>query len=212
MWDDKMLESQHLIAPIIVENPSDDPDFIQLVRQVVSTELEAKAVHGLFVIRIDNWFDYKWRLFSGTGRVGFGHYTGLAAYDPDTALDAFYRGGTKSTFPPFTPNRIISEAFYGKDGKGVYVLDENGPWVHSTYRSRSIANLQQRITTHNNSSLFVWFSANTLTNRRGSLMIYRANGKVITSWYASFFLDGHWRAVRTLGISRQVLLRFLQHS
>jgi hypothetical protein len=206
MWDDHIVAS-HLIAPIILETPSDDPDFIQLVRQAVSTELEAKATHGLFLIRIDNWFDSKWRMFAGIGRVEFDDGGVLGR---DTALDSFYRGGSKSTFPPFTPNRIISEEFYGKDENGVYVLDENGPWVHFTYRRRSSANLQQRITAHNNSSLFVWFSSNTLTNRRGSLMIYRANGRVITSWYASFFLDGHWRAVRTHGISRQVLLRFLE--
>jgi len=196
------------MAPIISKNPSDDPDFIQLVQQAVSTELDAKAVRGLFLIRIDNWFDYKWRLFSGIGRVAFDD-GGLLGRD--TALDSFHRGGNKSTFPPFAPNRIISEAFYRKDENGVYVLDENGPWVHFTCRKRSSANLQQRIITHNNSALFVWFSSSTLKNRRGSLMIYRANGRVITSWYASFFLDGHWRAVRTQGISRQ-LLRFLEHS
>jgi hypothetical protein len=207
MCGDKTGES-HCIVPIILENPSDDPDFIQLVRQVVSTELEAKAVHGLFLIRLDNWFDAKWRMFSGIGRVP---YDDGGVLGRDTALDTFYRGGSKTTFPPFTPNRIISEAFYGKDENGDYVLDEDGPWVHFTYRKRSSANLQQRITTHNNSSLFVWFSSKALTNRRGSLMIYRANGRVITSWYASFFLDGHWRAVRTDGISRPVLPRLLQH-
>ena len=201
----------YLVAPTIPNIVTDDLAFIQLVQRAVSAELEGKAVHGLFLIRIDNWFDHKWRNFSGKGRVALGHHTGLT-YAPDTALDAFHRKGTKSTFPPFTPNRVISENFYRNDGNGVYVLDKNGPWVHSPLRQRSSANLHQRITTHNNSALFVWFSSNALANRRGSLMIYRANGTIITSWYASFLLNGQWQVVRTEGISRQHLLRWLEPS
>jgi hypothetical protein len=206
-----MVEARHLVSPTIANIAADDLEFIRLVRHAVSAELEGKAVHGLFLIRIDNWFDHKWRNFSGKGRVAFGHYTGLT-YNPDTALDAFHREGTKSTFPPFTPNRIISQHFYSKDENGVYVLDENGPWVHSPSTERSSANLHRRITTNNNSCLFVWFSSNALANRRGSLMIYRANGKIITSWYASFSLNGRWRVVQTQGISRQHLLRWLELS
>jgi hypothetical protein len=207
-----MIEAEHLLAPPIVDIAADDLAFIQLVRHVVSAELEGKAAHGLFLIRIDNWFDHKWRNFSGTGRVAFGHFTALEAYDPDTALDAIYRDSAKSTFPPFTPNRIVAQDFYRKDENGVYVLDGNGPRVHSASRERSSANLHRRITTHNNSCLFVWFSSNALTNRRGSLMIYRANGTIVTSWYASFSLNGKWRVVQTQGISRQLLLRWLERS
>jgi hypothetical protein len=198
-----------LTAPTIPIITSDDLGFIELVRLSVSAELEAKAVHGLFLIRIDNWFDCKWRNFSGNGRVAYGHYTGLS-YDPDTALDAFHWKDTKSTFPPFTPNRIVSQNFYAKDENGIYLLDENGPWVHAGWRESSSANLHRRIATHNNSALFVWFSSNALVNRRGSLMIYRANGTIITSWYASFSLNGQWRIVQTEGISRQLLHGWLK--
>lgn len=41
-------------------------------------------------------------------------------------------------------------------------------------------------------------------------MVYRANGRSMTSWYAAFSLsDNEWRAVRTDGITRQNLLRWL---
>ncbi len=72
-----MVEAQHLVAPMIADIPADDLEFIQLVRHAVSAELEGKAVHGLFLIRIDNWFDHKWRNFSGKGRVALGHYIAL---------------------------------------------------------------------------------------------------------------------------------------
>ena len=116
---------------------------------------------------------------------------------------------TKSTFPPFTPNRVISQDFYRKDLNGAYVLEKDGPWVHSSARQRSAANLHKRIATHNNSCLFVWLSSNTLANRRGSLMVYRAYGRVITSWYSSFSCEAEWRLVRTQGISHQYLSNWL---
>jgi hypothetical protein len=140
--------------------------------------------------------------------VAFGEYMGTW-FNRDTALDEFHQQGTKSTFPPFTPNRVTTHDFYKKDENGAYVLDEDGPWVHSSARERSSANLHKRIITHNSSCVFVWFSSNTLADRRGSLMIYRVNGRIITSWYSSFSCDVDWRLVRTEGISRQHLTGWL---
>jgi hypothetical protein len=205
------MDDLQLQRPLIPNVPADDPQFIELVSRAVAGEPEAKTVHGLFVIRIDNWFDHKWLNFSGIGRVAFGQYMGTW-FDRDTALDEFHQQGAKSTFPPFTPNRVITQDFYRKGENGAYVLDENGPWVHSSARERSSANLDKRIITHNNSCLFVWFSSSTLANRRGSLMIYRANGRIIGSWYSSFSCDVDWGLVRTEGISRQHLAGWLAPS
>jgi hypothetical protein len=202
-------EHHHLLGPRLATLSEDDSAFIKLVSQAISGELEAKAVLGLFVVRIDNWFDHKWLNFSGKGRVAFGHFTGFAACDPETALDEFHRKGPQSTFPPFTPNRVIAQDFYRKDQHGSYVLEDDGPWIHSAAREMSSTNLHKRIAKHHNSCLFVWFSLNTLANRRGSLMVYRANGRIITSWYASFSCDSEWRVVRTQGIARQHLLGWL---
>jgi hypothetical protein len=43
-------------------------------------------------------------------------------------------------------------------------------------------------------------------------MIYRANGTIMTSWYASFSLNSQWRVMQTQGISRQLLLGWLASS
>src|SRR5271170_4923690 len=66
--------------------PADDPQFIGFVRRAVVGELEAKPVHGLFVIRINNWFDHKWLNYSAIGRVAYGQTTDVASCNPDTAL------------------------------------------------------------------------------------------------------------------------------
>ena len=207
-----MKENQQLLRPSLATVPEDDPAFVSLVGLVISGELGAKPVHGLFVVRIDNWFDHNWLNFSGIGRVAFGHYYNLPSFDRDTALDEFRRTGPQSTFPPFTPNRVIAQDFYGINDAGVYVLDKDGPWIHSSAPETSSTNLHKRIATHNNSCLFVWFSSNTLANRRGSMMVYRANGTIITSWYASFSYEGQWRVVRTQGVARQHLLGWLAPS
>src|SRR5271165_3435238 len=139
-----------LPKPLISNLPGDDPRFTDLVGRAVAGEVDAQTALGLFIIRIDNWFDHRWLNFSGKGRVAYGP-TGIPSYDPDTALDEFHRQGTKTTFPPFNPNRVITQDFYRR-GATSYALEEDGPWVHSAAKERSSANLRRRIATHNNSS------------------------------------------------------------
>src|SRR6266571_4801101 len=93
-----MGDDRQSLGPIIPALSADAPPFIELVRRAISGELEAMAVRGLFVVRIDNWFDHKWL-----------YYSGKAAYDPDAALDEFPRKGRQFIFPPFTPNRVIAQ-------------------------------------------------------------------------------------------------------
>ena len=95
------------VQPIELEIPShegDDPQFVDLVRWIISAELELKPVQEIIVIRIDNWFDHKWLDFSGIGRVAFGTYYDFPT--PDRALDEFRQ--RKKTFPPFSPKRVIA--------------------------------------------------------------------------------------------------------
>src|SRR5690348_1625091 len=108
--------------------PNDDPHFIDLMCRAISAELEINAAQEVFVIRIDNWFDHKWLNFSGVGRVAFGWNAGCRD-NTDTALDEFRQ--QKTTFPPFSPNRIIAEHYFTRAVEGSYSLTENAPLVHS---------------------------------------------------------------------------------
>ena len=94
------MEDLQLQRPLIVGLPEDedDPRFIDVVGRAVSAELETKPVHGLFVIRIDNWFDHKWLNFSGIGRVLFGQQYMGVPWGRDTALDEFRRRGRSRRF------------------------------------------------------------------------------------------------------------------
>jgi hypothetical protein len=181
--------------------PNDDPGFLDLICRAITAELEVKTAQEVFVIRIDNWFDHKWLNFSGIGRVAFNNAG--SKYIADTALDEFHQ--KKATFPPFSPKRVVAEHSFTRAEDGSYSLAPAAPLVHSQKRASSCWNLHRRIANFSGSALFVWFSSNTDVNHRGSLMVYRANGNRVTSWYSSFSKEREWRLLRTEGIGREQL-------
>src|SRR5437667_6933297 len=88
---------------------TDDPEFINLLEQAISGIVTDSLSNELYVISVDRWFDYKWSKFSGIGVVKF-EPLGIPGHDFDAALSEFSQ--SKTTFPPFTPNRIIKERFF----------------------------------------------------------------------------------------------------
>jgi hypothetical protein len=155
--------------------PGDDGWFIEIVHRVIAGELDAKPVEELFIVRIDNWFDHKWRNFSGR----------------DLGAISVWQGGAATTFPPFSPNRVIAQHHYGERPGEVL--------IHPKERRPSRDNLNRRILDAYRSALFVWFSSNTSANRRGSLMVYRAENADVSSWYCSLKLDRVWQIHQTAG-------------
>lgn len=51
------------------------------------------------------------------------------------------------------------------------------------------------------SAILVWFSSNTKPNRRGSIMVYVAEGPSVYTWYAGLAKEEGWRVLKTKGIS-----------
>src|SRR5207248_3728612 len=146
----------------ILTKPNDDPQFVELVSRVISGLVNDKFPKEIFVVQIDNWFDHKWLKFSGIGRVRFDD----PHIDIDTALDEFWQD--KITFPPFAPKRVVSEYFFLRDESGDYSLSSIAPpYIHSRRRAASYRNLHRRVADFSGSAIFVWFSSNTNSNRRG---------------------------------------------
>src|SRR5687767_12909311 len=122
----------------ILTNPTDDPQFVELVKHIIVRLAVQNVPEKIFVMKIDNWFDHKWLKFSGIGSVGF--FWGLNA--PDTALDEFSQD--KITFPPFNPNRVIGEWYFARDASGEYVPSLQSPFVHERKLAPSAQNLHKR--------------------------------------------------------------------
>lgn len=187
----------------IPAEPADDPQFLEMVCRVVSGTLEPNHVDGVFVVRINNWFDKKWLNFSGIGRVRFDDFR----IDIDTALDEFRQD--KVTFPPFSPNRVAAQYSFVRNKADRYVASVSVPLIHDLNPASSCENLQRRITDFSQSAIFVWFSSNTLSNLRGSLMVYEAYGPQVTTWYVAFSKTKEWNIQRVEGIAREQLQHWI---
>ena len=135
----------------------------------------------LWIIQIDNWFDHKWLRFSGIGSVHFKFPAYMNRID--AALDEFYQD--KVTFPPFTPNRIVSQwSFLRVDAHYVEAPLTTVP--HRSEKQPSEANLHRRVQDSSRSACFVWYSGNTLANGRGSIMVYNLLADQLECWFAAF--------------------------
>ena len=179
--------------------PNDDPQFVELVNHIISGLVNDTFPDEIFVMKIDNWFDHKWLKFSGIGRVGFFEDFRL---ERDTALDEFWQD--KITFPPFTPKRVIEEYYFLRDESGAYSSSTRAPLIHERKLAPSCQNLHKRVAKFADSAIFVWFSSNTVTNRRGSIMVYEVKGSRVHTWYAGLSKEEEeWRVLRTSGITRE---------
>ena len=177
---------------------NDDPQFVELVKQVISACVNESVPNKVFVIKIDNWFDHKWLGFSGKGRVGFGFFMDFLV-DMDTALDEFRQD--QITLPPFSPRRVIEEDFFLRDKNGGYSSCNPRPYVHQRKLASSSENLHKRIVDRFDSAILVWFSSNTKQNQRGSIMVYEVKESYVYSWYAGLAKKATWSVMQTKGIT-----------
>jgi len=193
------------MAAEIIPGITDDNEFIKLLNSMVGRLLVQESPKQLWIIQIDNWFDHKWLGFSGKGVVDFQFPAFMKRFD--AALEEFYQD--KITFPPFNPNRVL--------GQWSYVRRDNEyrefplPILpHFTDRQHTSPNLQRRIQDLVSSGCFVWYSANTLSNGRASVMVYTVNAETSECRFAAFSRDETWTLGATKGINRAVVLRLLE--
>jgi glycogen debranching enzyme len=183
---------------------TDDNDFIKLLNSMVERLLVQESPKQLWIIQIDNWFDHKWLRFSGKGAVDFQFPEYMNRFDG--ALEVFYQD--KITFPPFNPNRVLSQWSYERQDNDYREF----PLLmlpHSTDRQHTSPNLQRRLQDIVSSGCFVWYSANTLSNGRASVMVYTVNAETTECWFAAFSRDETWTLGATKGINRAVVLKLL---
>lgn len=177
----------------------DDPQFIKLVNQVLLRLLKQHAPAEAFVICINKWFDHKWLDFSGIGRVNFDG--GLII---EVALDEFSQDQT--TFPPFTPNRVLEEYHFFHVGDKDYFESVPDKFVHRSRPSRSSKNLHKRVVDFSESGVFIWFNSKTSASQQGSLMVYTVAEGHVQTWFASFEKIGTWKLLQVKGTSREQVI------
>lgn len=187
----------------VATGKTDDPGFIALLNSLVDGLISNRAPEELWIIQIDNWFDHKWLGFSGMGAIA----SNIPIDRYDTVKAESYQ--EKLTFPPFTPNRVVSQFSYLRVGND-YTESPLPVLPHSTERKRSETNLRRRIEDFSHSACFVWYSANTRANGRGSVMVYNIATDRPDCWFAAFNRQRGWKVHATKGVSRDDLEQLLE--
>lgn len=195
------------MLPEIVAGKTDDTGFVALVNTLVHGLTKDHVYEHVWLIQIDNWFDHKWLRFSGRGTVDFQFPAFMNTYD--AAIDEFYQD--KLTFPPFSPNRVAGQWSYSRVGDRY----EESPLAllpHPTVRRRSEMNLQRRVQQFSRSACFIWYSANTAKNGRGSVMVYVVATDEVQSWFAAFNRKAEWKLNMVKGTNLVYVQRLLNAS
>ena len=185
---------------------TDDNDFVNLLNALLNALLDQQTPDQLWVIQIDNWFDHKWLRYSGNGSVA-SNIPPISFMDQFTSVkEQFWRD--KLTFPPFAPDRVISQWSFLHSEVG-YIEAPLPRLPHGESRRRSHSNLNRRVENFVRSASFVWYSGYTLKNGRGSLMVYNIGADKPICWFAAFGRKSGWRLERTKGIDQQHVSRLL---
>ena len=168
----------------LVPAEHDDPAFLSLVQRIVNGAIGDLQVREVYLVQVDNWFDFKWLGWWSWSKSGL----------------------ERLVAPPFNPNRVRGQKQFIRDANSTeWICIGSGKPLHVRRAGRS--SLAQPIDRFSKSAAFVWYSGNTATNTAGSLMVYRS-GTDGYAWYASFKNDDGWRVNAEARVSRRELLLF----
>lgn len=176
----------------------DDQSFIQLVEEIINSQIRLFSPSVVKIIKIDNWFDQKWLNYSGKSVVHFEN----TSHPERVALDNIWN--EKINIPPFNPNRVIIEKSYRLDEQNEKLKDI---LLHKWQRSTD--NKYRLITDITNNGLFLWYSSGSNANSRGCVMIYLVKDKLVDTWYADFKKSNDWQIVKTRNIDRKIIEKIM---
>ncbi|HEY7087210.1 MAG TPA: hypothetical protein VH518_03915 [Tepidisphaeraceae bacterium] len=165
----------------IETQPTDAPEFIQLLKDTLRRELKECLAEQCYLVQVDHAFDFRWLGFSGN----------IGAQHP------VWR--SELTVPPFHPNRIVSQRHFVRDRlTGSYESDGRGRELH--IHVAGDAKLRRRIADITDSALFVWYSGATATSDRGSIMLYFVLPSFRGGWFATVTAASNWKIAKTRSI------------
>lgn len=178
--------------------PRDDPTFLAMVDRVIAGLVQNEQPDDVHLVHLNNWFGPKWLKYSGRGVVAFPE-----GYDVDilVALDDHYQ--EQLTFPPFARNRVVAQYYFCRLANGDY--EEQSPQVPVHRRSWrwKEQTLHRRVANVTKSGLFIWYSSGSVTNGKGSLLVYATRDNAVAAWYAGFTeRDAGWQLDRVKGTDR----------
>jgi hypothetical protein len=178
---------------------TDDNGFTETVKAIITNLILSLNPNEISIVRIKNWFDNKWLNYSGKEIRKYD--TGKGAMIP-FVLEPFWN--KEITIPPFTPNRVLNEAFYRLKGKENPKFEElTHIWQHST------DNKKRLISERTENGLCIWISSNSVANGQGSLMVYQIKNSEILTWYVNIENKNGWKITKAKGIDKNNSLLYV---
>jgi hypothetical protein len=171
----------------IQSSREDDPGFIEQVQWILTGCIKQYGPAEVYVIRIRDFFDYKWCYFSGKtfGAVGVSKFCDL-------------------TLPPFVPNRIISQDHYKRVGTsgGIYEASHALP-LHRYQTSEE--NFKRFIRRTTNDGTAFWFSSGSQKAGRGSIMVYNVTPDIKFGWHITLLKKAGWQIEKVTFTSKALV-------
>jgi hypothetical protein len=173
-------------------NDDDDVSFIDIASRLVSATAASNDLPIVYTVHIDNWFGRRW--------LGFcGKIFGIAGVRNRTLKQSL-------TLPPFHPHRVLGGVEYHLNSDHCYEKRGDLSTIHKLRPSQeNIGN------TIRSNTLFAWYSGNTVTTRKGVLMVYFTTSDTTKAWYVMFDGDAGWRLEQHVGITRREVLDLMEY-
>lgn len=181
----------------------DAVDFIHFVNAVMESMYFENQVDDVVFVKVKNWFDHKWLNYSGKSIRPKQYVGGLDTGREETLDNAWLE---ETTIPPFNPKRVIYSKFF-RSARSRNEKVTRAIHVHQ----RSTENRRRFVQDYTENGLIVWFSSDTITNQRGSLMVYLSKNGTVTGWYAGFVNSGGWDVSKVKGINSDKIREMIGH-
>ena len=168
----------------------DDGGFLDRAQWLVSGCIKEYKPAEVYVVRIRDWFDYKWCYFSGKmiGAVSLHKFVDL-------------------TLPPFVPNRVVSQDHYGRVAARLYEASDAPP-LH--IRQSSEENFKRFIRRTTNDGTAIWVSTGSKATGRGSVMVYNVSPDMKQGWHVTFLRKADWQIEKVTFTSKAIVESLLK--
>jgi hypothetical protein len=163
----------------IATTPNDATEFLDNISTLSGRVAELYSPKFIFSIRVDRWFGFKWRGFSGK------------------ALGLIGTWSNRNTLPPFVPNRIEGQRKFRSPD---YSEVDAGEPLHRKIPSVAAHSRVMREVAPD--SAVIWYSGDTKSSKRGSAMVYITSGEDYLEFYAEWKDKDGWKLSRVNGLSR----------
>jgi hypothetical protein len=183
----------------------DDDAFVQLVARLLDGIIGLHRPIAYFVVKVDNWFGPKWLGFN-CKILGV---AGARTQNPQAP----------TLVPPFTPNRIVTEASFVMGSDERYFGLAGSVQLHQFQTSER--NSRRKLSAVAPDAALFWWSGRSAANARGNVMSYLPGVGGHVGWYVGFRRDGEvvnpeqkaiWNAAELHGIARSELDAYLRGS